>query len=154
MGTKELGHHAYALRRLSTITQEYTLQQLAKLHDPADGGRGVYNLTLEYVADFGDWDQETLATIRVLKVDLDVLAKSIRRPRNKLLSHNDLATIAADKAIGGFAKDADVEYFELLAKLVWLVHEKAVGVGFVFSNFARNDGRALIEALASAGAES
>jgi len=42
--------------RLSIITQEYCLQQIAKLHDPAIQ-RNSLNLTIDYLIRFGEWGE-------------------------------------------------------------------------------------------------
>ncbi len=49
-----IGKSAYFTSRLSRITQEYCLQQIAKLHDPAIQGNSL-NLTVDYMVRFGEW---------------------------------------------------------------------------------------------------
>jgi hypothetical protein len=76
-GNAALRRHEYSLHRLSIITQEYSLHQLAKLHDPAIQGKSI-NLGIEYVIEFGAWDSPTLADLRRLKTELETLAARIR----------------------------------------------------------------------------
>lgn len=45
--------------RLSTITQEYSLQQIAKLHDPGEQGKSR-NLSVDFVVRFGEWGDKEL----------------------------------------------------------------------------------------------
>jgi len=54
-----------ALARLNTISHEYTLLQIAKLHDRAVVA-GEVTLGVEYVVKYGGWDQPTQAKINDL----------------------------------------------------------------------------------------
>ena len=49
-----IGKSPYFTNRLSIITQEYCLQQIAKLHDPAIQGNSL-NLTVDFMVRFGEW---------------------------------------------------------------------------------------------------
>ncbi len=91
--------------RLSTITQEYALLQIAKLHDPWTQGRHV-NLSIDYFVRFGCWGPKQ-ERINAISAELAQLHQSIRPARDKILSHNDLATTMADHTLGDFPKDAD-----------------------------------------------
>src|SRR5438034_5077746 len=77
------------LGRLSEITADYALLQLAKLHDRARGK----NLSLEYIIEGGDWDDETETTLRQLHSQLDAFYRQIKPARDKILAHSDLTTI-------------------------------------------------------------
>ena len=143
--------HADSLNRLSIITQEYSLHQLAKLHDPAVQGKGI-NLGIDYVIEFGAWDDPTLTVLRRLKTDLETLADLIRPARNKALAHNDLATLLAIKGVGAFPADADVKYFRALQEFVDVVHKGVVGGPYPFAEFARRDAQELMVTLTSAKA--
>jgi hypothetical protein len=151
MGTPVLRPHAYTLSRLSTITQEYSLHQLTKLHDPAIQGKSI-NLSINYVIEYGAWDATTLAALRDFKAQLDSLEELIRTARNKILAHNDLATILAKADVGGFPANADVNYFSALQQFADIVHDKVVGGPYPFSEFSHRDAEQLMSALASAKA--
>ena len=122
----ETGRAAPFFVRLSIITQEYALQQIAKLHDPAVQ-QGRKNLTLEYALRFGAWDAATTQALEAMLKDLEVFAKQIKPARNRVLSHNDLEFILDSEEPGGFKKDADRRYFETLQEFVNKVHEQTVG---------------------------
>ncbi len=51
-----IGKAAAFMVRLSTITQEYSLLQIAKLHDPAIQKNSL-NLTVDYMMRFGEWGE-------------------------------------------------------------------------------------------------
>ena len=74
--------------RLSTITQEYSLQQIAKLHDPAKQ-RGGLNVSVDFVVKFGDWGDKD-AEIKEIEARLLELWEHLKSARNKVLAHNDL----------------------------------------------------------------
>ena len=93
--TKEtnIGKSAYFSSRLSIITQEYCLQQIAKLHDPAKQGRSV-NLTVDYILQFGEWGAQR-DEIEGIDKKLQCLWGRLGPARNKTLAHNDLETLMA-----------------------------------------------------------
>jgi hypothetical protein len=119
------------------------LHQIAKLHDPAKQF-GQNNLSISYIIDNGFWDRETRMRLGLLKAQLDAFASLLREARNKLLAHNNLATILAGQARGQFPVGADIEYFKGLQELVDLV----AGEPRPFSNLMRNDAQVFVEALA------
>ena len=123
--------------RLRDIMHEYTLLQLMKLHDPAVMKNGI-NLTLEYVINYGGWDQQTILELQNLLNTLNRLMpikKSITPARNKVLCHNDLKAIIDNSPIGEFDKDKDVEYFDTLQKFVNLIY----GEHYPFNTLAKID---------------
>ena len=137
------GKSAHLLERLSIITHEYSLHQLIKLHDPAVQV-GRVNLSLEYVVNYGGWDQKTISILRPLHDTLiKELASRIRPARNRCLSHNDLKTVLDDSSLGKFDKDADCRYFEALQEFVNVIHDKSIGGPYPFNEIAKNDARFL-----------
>ncbi len=140
------GKCGHFLGRLSNITYEYVLLQLAKLHDPAIQGNNS-NLSLEYVIKYGDWDQETASTLQKLHNELKRLAKVIRPARNKILVHSDRKTILNASNLGGFPKDDDLKYFEALKKFANIVHEKVIGGPCLFDDLAMNDAIILLSVI-------
>lgn len=143
--------HAPFLHYLSTITQEYALHQLIKLHDPAVQGKSI-NLSIDYVVEFGGWDSATADHLRKLRAQLEMLADHIRRARNKVLAHNDLAAILTAEPLGSFPAGADTAYFEALQELANIVHDKTVGGPYPFPNQVKTDVHLLLSALAADGA--
>ena len=82
------------LERLSIISQEYALLQLRKLHDKAVMN-GNITLGIDYVLTYGGWSDSVRPRLEVLEKELGKFAKKLLDARNKILSHNDLATIVA-----------------------------------------------------------
>lgn len=124
--------------RLSVLTQEYSLQQIAKLHDPAVQ-QGRVNLTIDYIVRFGAWDAATRMALAERQAELDAFAKLIKPARNRVLSHIDLETILCSEAPGGFEEDADRRYFEVLEQFVNTVHDLTVGGPLPFCKTVEGD---------------
>lgn len=140
------------LDHLSRITQEYSLQQIAKLHDPAVQG-GKTNLTLDYVIRFGEWDPPALAKLTALREEMErLVGLRVKDSRNKVLAHNDVETIINETLYGAFADGADERYFEKLQEFMDLVHDKRFGGPAPLSGFAWADAQVFIETLVKGGA--
>ena len=75
------------LGRLSNITADYALLQLAKLHDRAKGK----NLTLEYIIENAGWDSATASTLRQLHRQLDAFYRQIKPDSDKCAELADAA---------------------------------------------------------------
>lgn len=143
---KEFLHH------LSRITQEYSLQQIAKLHDPAVQA-GKTNLTLDYVIRYGNWDAPTAAALSALRDEMErLVGLPVKQSRNKVLAHNDVETVINETLHGAFADGADETYFEKLQEFMNLVHDKCFGGPAPLSGFAWADTQVFIETLAKGGA--
>jgi hypothetical protein len=127
------------LGRLSEITADYAILQLAKLHDRARGK----NLSLEYIIENGGWDNEAASALRQLELQLDTFYQQIKPARHKILAHSDLATIQNKQPLGAFEKDADQEYFAALRKFISVVQ----GRPFEFGAFAANDATTFVDGL-------
>jgi hypothetical protein len=141
------GRHAYLLHALNHVLQEYVLLQVAKLHDPAVVS-GRVNLSLAYFVEYGGWDPHTSGRLRDLKARLDELDAQIRPARNRILSHNDFATLVNEQPLGAFPKDADLEYFRTLHEFVSCIFEQVTGVVCAdFATFTRTDVQEMIRAL-------
>ena len=120
--------------RLSVITQEYSLQQIAKLHDPATQ-RSSANLTIDYMVRFGEWDEQK-GDIEKICADLLGLWERLKPARNKILAHNDLGALMTDSPLGAFPEGLDDEYFRTLQSLANEVHKKWVGGLYPFNELA------------------
>ena len=97
--------------RLSIISQEYSLLQIRKLHDKAVMN-GNHTLGIEYVLTYGCWSNSVRDRLKALAEELNGFASLLRDTRNKLLSHNDLATIGAGAPLGGGRKRRRCEVFQ------------------------------------------
>lgn len=124
--------------RLYKISHEYALLQIIKLHDKADMN-GSFNLGIDYMLKYGDWPNSAHSLLEALAKELDNFAKQLLSVRNKILSHNDLATIAAGARLGAFNKGDDEKYFQALQEFVDVVHGEVFGVPYPFSRTVRND---------------
>ncbi len=124
--------------RLSTITQEYSLQQIAKLHDPAVQ-KNNRNISVDFVVKFGEWDDKE-AKIKAIEARLLELWGHLNPARNKLLAHNDLEALLANEALGKFPEGEDDLYFAALQELANEVHARWVdGKPYPFDDLAIND---------------
>lgn len=134
-------HYAHFFHRLSVILQEYSFQQLAKLHDPAvqGGQNGHINLSIDYMIEYCQWNTKTQATLVDLKNKMMTLAKPIKEARNKILSHNDLTVILQSKDLGYFAPGEDEAYFDCLHQFASIMKEAVDGGPFVYNNLVKND---------------
>jgi AbiU2 len=111
--TLQRGPYFYFVVAIGNALHDYSLQQIAKLHDPAASGRRV-SLTFEYVVEYGGWDTKTLRRLKQIKGRLDSLYKQIRPARNQLLAHNDLGALLIGAPLGDFKEGADKRYFKSL----------------------------------------
>ena len=125
-------------KRLLPITQEYSLQQIAKLHDPAVQ-KNNRNVSIEFVVKFGEWEAKE-AEIKAIEARLSEFWGHLEPARNKLLAHNDLEALRANKPLGGFPKGEDDRYFEALQQLANEVHDRwGDGGPYPFDDLAIND---------------
>jgi len=124
--------------RLFTISHEHSLLQIVKLHDKAVMN-GNITLGIDYVLTYGGWSDSILPRLKALAKELNGFADQLKGVRNKILSHNDLATIVAGATLGDFAEGADEKYFKDLQELVDIVHGEVIGVPNPFSNTVKND---------------
>lgn len=139
----------YFAARLSIITQEYTLLQICKLHDPAIQKWAV-NVTIDYIVRFGEWGVD-LKQIRDHVQRLDILFDQLKSARNKILAHNDLEVITETVSLGKFTKGLDEEYFAVLQKLVNKVHEKWHDGPYPFNDLAVDDVEEFLHLLERGG---
>lgn len=139
----QASHAGDALARLSTISQEYALLQVAKLHDKAIVA-GEVTLSIEYVIKYGAWSGPVLTKLEVLAVQLNGFAGKLRTARNKVLSHNDLLAILSGSMLGSFAPGEDLAYFSSLQEFVNLIHEEVVGGSYPFNDLVLNEVEAFL----------
>ncbi len=123
--------------RLSPIIQEYFLQQIAKLHDPAVQNNNL-NVSVDFVVRFGKWGDKE-AEIKAIEKRLVEFWGHVKPARNKLLAHNDLEALLADEALGAFPDGEDALYFDALQELANEVHDRwGDGGPYPFDNLAIN----------------
>jgi AbiU2 len=134
------------LARLSVISQEYSLLQIAKLHDPAVVSRKV-TLGIDYVVTYGAWSPGTRTQLESLRTKLNEFGAQLRDVRNKSLSHNDLAQIVAGATLGEFQSGEDELYFQSLQEFVDIVHGEVLGGPWPFNDLVKNDVAAFMAVL-------
>ena len=134
------------LARLSVISQEYSLLQIAKLHDPAVVS-GKITLGIDYVVTYGAWSPGIRTQLESLRTKLNAFGDQLRDVRNKSLSHNDLGQIVAGATLGAFQAGDDELYFQSLQELVDIVHREAVNGPWPFSDLVKNDVAAFLALL-------
>jgi hypothetical protein len=114
---------------------------------------GQINLTVDYVVSFGGWDEETRKQLQGLRDQMVELAQKIKGARNKILSHDDLATLIEDKPLGGFDTDADTLYFCSLQEFVNIVHDCTVGGPYPLDDLVQNDVQCFLSAFSKGRAQ-
>lgn len=134
------------LSRLSVVSQEYALLQLAKLHDPPIS-MGRVSLTIGYVVEYGGWSTSTQQRLEHLRGELDSFGAQLKVARNRALAHYDLLANMSDEPLGSFQAGDDRKYFSRLQELVNVVHNEAIGGPFPFDSFVQADVAGFIHAL-------
>lgn len=122
---------------LWTITHQYVLLQICKLHDPAKQGSSS-NITINYILKFGDWGPDR-GKIEGMVSRLGVFFKKIKPARHKLIAHNDREALIKSKNLSTFSEGDDVDYFSVLEKLVNEVSQKWLPQKYVFDDLPRAD---------------
>jgi hypothetical protein len=132
--------------RLSIISQEYSLLQIVKLHDKAVINGNV-TLGIDYVLTYGDWSDPIRRRLEELAKELNCFADQLLRARNKILSHNDLATIIAGATLGEFADGAEAIYFKALHEFANTLYDQVAGEPWPFNDLVKNDVAAFLAAI-------
>ncbi len=138
----------YFTSRLSVITQEYSLLQICKLHDPAIQNNSA-NITIDYIVRFGDWGpnvEQIEGSVRHLKS----LFEKLKPARNKLLVHNALEALMQAAPLGEFPAGLDDEYYSALQELVNAVHGKWLSGPYPFNDLAGADVEEFLHVLENA----
>jgi hypothetical protein len=130
-------HYAHFFVRLSYMLQEYWIQQLAKLHDPAIQ-RGHKNLSIDYMIDHGQWDLITKSELIELRDKMMVFESKLRTVRDKIIAHNDLTSILQSNDLGEFDQEEDTLYFQHLEAFASIVQKVSLGELFLYDD-VRND---------------
>lgn len=143
-----IGRSPWFAERLSTITQEYALLQIAKLHDPSRLGKWN-NASINFMIEYGAWGEQR-PDVEKIASRLAELYEKILPARNKLLSHNDLETIIGDTPLGSFSEGNDEGYFDALQELVNAVHDRWFDGPNPFNDLAKADANEFLSLLAPA----
>ena len=143
-----IGKFKFLSLRISTITLEYILLQISKLHDPIEI-RGRTNITIDTVLKSQNWGADE-RKLNELRDNLLGLWTNIKTTRHKIICHNDLEAILESGNSGEFTKNLDRKYFESLQEFVNIIHEKTNGRIFPFSDVVKNDVDEFLEMVVKA----
>jgi hypothetical protein len=122
------------------------MQQVARLHDPARSF-GQDNLSVDYMIECGCWDAGIKTQLINLRDKMLPFAAKMKTPRNKLISHNDLASILSAKELGAFDQGEDVEYFGQLKAFAEIVVNTVLNGHFDYDNGVPTDAALFVEAF-------
>ena len=111
------------LKRLNTISREYLLLQIAKLHDPSSQSGGQ-NLSIDHFVKQEFWSDEERGLVQNLVSKMDSFYEHIRPVRNKVLAHNDRSVYAENSILDGFPQGEDEKYFRDLGVLCTMIWSK------------------------------
>jgi len=89
--------------------------------------------------EYGGWEAVTRDELVKLKDEMEILSKPTRIARNKILSHNDLASILDGVPLEGFNADDDIKYFDDLLRFANIVYEKTKGEICLFDDNVKRD---------------
>lgn len=139
LNTIRTPRHAHFFYRIQEVLQESWLHQLAKLHDPAVQS-GNINLSLDYIIELGGLSKDEKSKLCSYVKEMEKISKSVKRARNKLLSHNDLKTITEGVSeYGNFDLGDDVRYFSSLNEFCEIVSQSVLNQPFIYDDLVQND---------------
>jgi hypothetical protein len=101
--------------------------------------QGNITLGINYVLTYGGWSDSVRAHLDKFATRLNGFASQLRDARNKILSHNDLATMVAGATLGAFAEGAGEKYFKDLQEFVNTVHNQVIGGPWRFIDRVRTN---------------
>ncbi|TVQ83789.1 MAG: hypothetical protein EA357_05030 [Micavibrio sp.] len=130
----------YFFHDLSAIMQEYTLLQMAKLHDEAET-YGKTNISIHYIKEKLNWNRDEKQAINSIVAKMTEFYKRIKDARNKVIAHNDRNAYQDNHRLGCFIAEQDNEWFGCLEELADRVSQKFLGVPYSLSedSFATTD---------------
>lgn len=133
--------------RLHSITLEYSVLQICKLHEPSRISKND-NLTIAYMVECGEWESDQKNRLKELQTELVELYNYIKIARDKVVAHLDLETIRTNMPVGSFAKEMDVQYFTTLQEFVTIVAKKWLNGSFeLFNDLAEADAEDILDVL-------
>jgi hypothetical protein len=110
---------------LATILKEYSLLQVAKMHDPVSSC-GHENHSFHKIISHYHASNDPII-IDFLEDNKEFIG-SIRDARKKTIAHSDLESVRTNKIWGSFSDGLDDKYFsELHAAVKYLYHKAGIG---------------------------
>ena len=120
---------------------------VGRLHDPACS-QGHANLSVNFLMEHPELASGTREKLETLTTTMADFAKIVKDPRNKLLAHNDLASIALSGNMGDFLPCRGDIYIECLRQFARTVSEDIRSEPFTYDDIAANDVSAVVRVLA------
>ena len=120
---------------------------VARLHDPSETN-GYEDLSVGFVLKHPKLDPSTRIKLEHLTQTMEAFAKFARKPRNKLLAHNDVKSMVAIESLGVFPPGDDINYLALLRRFAEILSEDIFNEPFVCDDLVSNDVDAVVSVLA------
>ena len=120
---------------------------VARLHDSACM-QGHANVSVDFIVGHPQLDASTRVQLKQFVNPMDTFAAYIRKPRNKLLAHNDLTSNMSVGNLGAFPLGEDEKYIAHLRRFVGIVSIHICNEPFVYDSLSVNDVDAVVAVLA------
>lgn len=133
---------------LVLILREYSLLQIAKIHDPKESS-GHANHSLDYLVVRYGAERDPL--VAAFKNENAELIEVVCQARKKVIAHNDLNALDSACRFGAFEDGADDNYFRTLHQVVSRLYERAgIGPFPEWPRFGQQDAEEFLEVVRSA----
>jgi len=133
--------------RVNNLLIDFLFLSVARLHDPASSS-GQSNVSANYIVEQIE-DGETKGKLTKLLADMALFVQKHKQARNKLLAHNDAASILDSAGnIGGFESGDDEVYMMNLRCFATIISEHYFNEPFLYADLAANDVDAVQSILA------
>jgi hypothetical protein len=111
---------------LNGILINYLNLAYARLLFPFDEKHS--NFSIDYLYGLKEWTQPEKDELDTLRNKLADFRKYVKKPRNKLIAHNDLKTyLHKHGPIGGFPEGEDIRFIENVEAFLTIVYKSAFG---------------------------
>jgi hypothetical protein len=124
--------------KLNEMLVDSWYMSVARIHDPGISF-GKHNLTVNYIVERNDLEESTKTELKTLLEKMAAFVENAKKPRNKLLAHNDLEAVTGTGSLGGFDVGDEVVYLQHLHSFAEIVSQKSCGTPFVFDDLIAND---------------
>jgi hypothetical protein len=109
------------------IVHKYLLLECAKITDPAETYKNE-NLTVDNLIESINWPEDVMEELTLLRDEkISPFRRYIRDARIKLLAHNDKQTVLAERKLGEFPEEGDMEFLKALEKFCNIIHKACFG---------------------------
>ncbi|EGQ8412097.1 hypothetical protein NMR56_001940 [Vibrio cholerae] len=130
---------------LSVILKEYSILQIAKLHDASETRNNKNHSLIFYCEKYGIKNE---LIVKNFLEDFYDFYSGMRSARNKIIAHCDLKQIQSDNVIGAYTVGTDLEYFSRLHEVVSRLYEVAgIGSPPAWSTLIQRESNELVQML-------